>query len=99
MAIDFAPAIRVNEVCAGFVPNDDNPRHQAKLADPQTRQAIIDSNLTGRWGHAEDIALACVYLASHESSFVTGQTLIVDGGSQSILRAPGSSTLYARVGR
>lgn len=94
MAVDFAPSIRVNEVMAGFVPNDDNPRHQEKLRDPASRQAIIDATLTDRWGTAGDVAHACVYLASDEASFITAQTITIDGGAQSVLRAPGSSTMY-----
>jgi NAD(P)-dependent dehydrogenase (short-subunit alcohol dehydrogenase family) len=34
----------------------------------------------GRIGTAEEVAAACLYLASAESSFVTGQMLVVDGG-------------------
>ena len=53
----------------------------ARVADPQALlKAWADSHPIGRFGEAEDIAYAALYLASDESSFVTGIELIVDGG-------------------
>jgi NAD(P)-dependent dehydrogenase (short-subunit alcohol dehydrogenase family) len=36
--------------------------------------------LVGRWGHATELAAAVVFLASPASTYITGQTLVVDGG-------------------
>jgi len=49
------------------------------LAEPQ-RQAILSRIPAGDLGTGEDIAAACVYLASREAGYVTGQTLHVNGG-------------------
>ena len=44
------------------------------------KQAIADRTPVGRWGTPDEIAKAALYLASEDASFVTGSTLVVDGG-------------------
>jgi NAD(P)-dependent dehydrogenase (short-subunit alcohol dehydrogenase family) len=82
MAIDHGPqGIRVNCVCPGDVltpmlPDDAEKRG---MAWEDYAAGAADRPL-GRIGAAEDIANAVLYLASDESSFVTGEALVVDGG-------------------
>ena len=82
MAIDHGPdGIRVNCVCPGDVltpmlPDDAEKRG---MAWDDYAAGAADRPL-GRIGSAEDIANAVLYLASDESSFVTGDALVVDGG-------------------
>ena len=53
----------------------------AALAESEAqRAAILERVPTGRLGEGGDIAAACVYLASQEAAYVTGQTLHVNGG-------------------
>src|SRR5437867_26272 len=54
---------------------------QEALADPTTREARLRRVPLGREGTVDDIAYGVLYLASDESSFVTGSELVVDGGS------------------
>jgi len=78
MALDYAPRhIRVNCVCPGFVKT---PFIAGLLDDPQRSQRLIGMHPLGRLGEPEDIAYAVLFLASEESSWMTGQSLIVDGG-------------------
>ena len=78
MAIDLAPdGIRVNCVCPGFT---ETRLTEALLSDADTKQALEDRHPMGRLGQPEEIAYAVLYLASDESSFVTGIPLAVDGG-------------------
>jgi NAD(P)-dependent dehydrogenase (short-subunit alcohol dehydrogenase family) len=49
-------------------------------AHPGLEQAVLDHALVGRHGTVDDVAFAAEYLASPECGYVTGQTLIVDGG-------------------
>ena len=51
------------------------------LSDEESRQRISARYPLGRWGQPEDVAYGVLYLASDESSFVTGSELVIDGGS------------------
>jgi len=82
MAIDHGPdGIRVNCVCPGDVLTPMLPEDAAKRGMSWDDYAVgaADRPL-GRIGTADDIANAVLYLASDESSFVTGDALVVDGG-------------------
>ena len=48
---------------------------------PETQQALANESPLKRWGEPEEVGQAALFLASDLSSFVTGQTLVVDGGS------------------
>ena len=82
MAIDHGRhGIRVNCVCPGDVMTPMLPDDAAKRAMPWDDYAADASNRPlGRIGTVEEIADAVLYLASDESSFVTGTALVVDGG-------------------
>lgn len=82
MAIDHGPqGIRVNCVCPGDVMTPMLPDDAAKRGMPWDEYAAgAAKRPLGRIGTAEEIADAVLYLASDESSFVTGTALVVDGG-------------------
>ena len=82
MAIDHGPdGVRVNCVCPGDVLTPMLPADAEKRGMSWDEYAKGAANRPlGRIGTAEDIANAVLYLASDESSFVTGESLVVDGG-------------------
>jgi len=82
VAIDFIKqGIRCNAVCPGTVDTPSLGDRINAFADPvKARAEFIARQPMGRLGTAEEIAEVCVYLASDESRFMTGQTVIVDGG-------------------
>lgn len=76
MSRELAPfGITVNMVAPGWIPVE---RHEH---DPQAEKDAYHALIPmGRWGVPQDVAEAVLYLASNEASFVTGQTLCVNGG-------------------
>lgn len=69
--------ITVNGVEPGFIAKPG----RGTLSTPERQAAISRYIPVGRMGEADDIACAMLYLASPEARYVTGQTLVVDGGS------------------
>ena len=82
MAIDHGHEnIRVNAICPSFVETDLTAAVLSKAADPDAmRRERIGVHPMGRLGQPEDMAGLAVYLASDESSWVTGAVFPVDGG-------------------
>src|SRR5579864_6114435 len=82
MAIDHGhERIRVNAICPSFVETDLTAAVIRKAPDPESvRSERIAAHPIGRLGQPEDIAGLAVYLASDESSWVTGAVFPVDGG-------------------
>ena len=81
-ALEWAPAnIRVNSVHPGFIdtPMVSGALHAAENGN-ELREMIISRHAMGRLGLPREIADAIVFLASDESSFMTGSELVVDGG-------------------
>jgi NAD(P)-dependent dehydrogenase (short-subunit alcohol dehydrogenase family) len=79
LAAELAPGIRVNAVCPGAV---ETPMTDGTLRDAAGAilPAIVNRYALGRPASPEEIAAAILFLISHESSFVTGVNLAVDGG-------------------
>ena len=83
LAVEYAPfGIRVNALSPGFVETALTAR---ALRNPGIRQALIDATPLRRFGLPEEIARAALFLASDESSFITGADLAVDGGMSACL--------------
>jgi NAD(P)-dependent dehydrogenase (short-subunit alcohol dehydrogenase family) len=78
MAVELAPyGIRVNALCPGKI----RTPLQAEAEDPEyTARYERERIPLGRSGTPEEVAAAYAFLASDEASFITGETLVVDGG-------------------
>lgn len=78
-ALDYAKYnIRVNCICPGHI---ETPLLQ-RLFDnePEKREELLRNYPIGRLGQPQEIAEGTLFLASDEASFVTGTTLVIDGG-------------------
>jgi NAD(P)-dependent dehydrogenase (short-subunit alcohol dehydrogenase family) len=75
LAVDYGPAIRVNAVLPGPVMSGAWER-----VDAADRQRAVDATVAGRFGQPDEVASAIAFLASSEAAFITGASLVVDGG-------------------
>jgi NAD(P)-dependent dehydrogenase (short-subunit alcohol dehydrogenase family) len=82
LALELAPKVRVNAVAPGVV--------RTRLAEAlwsEHEDGLAATTPLGRIGEPEDVAAAVAFLASEEASWITGETLVIDGG-QRLLGAP-----------
>ena len=78
LSTDHAPSgIRVNAICPGTI---DTPPVQRMMVEPAALEANLRAHAMGRLGQPVEIANAALWLASDESSFVSGEAIVVDGG-------------------
>jgi 2-keto-3-deoxy-L-fuconate dehydrogenase len=86
VAVDFIrKGIRCNAICPGTIQSPSLDERIAELGrtvggTEKARQMFIDRQPMGRLGTPEEVAALAVYLASDESTFTTGTTMLVDGG-------------------
>ena len=82
MAVDHAKdGIRVNALMPGVIDTPMSRRSLKRFANPDvTRERWAQRHAMGRFGQAEEVAKAALFLASDESSFTTGSWLFADGG-------------------
>ncbi|WP_424936332.1 MULTISPECIES: SDR family NAD(P)-dependent oxidoreductase [Bacteria] len=67
--------IRVNALCPGYFASE-----MTDAASPQTAAMVREQSILGRMGHTHELDGALLFLASDASSYVTGTSLLVDGG-------------------
>jgi 3-oxoacyl-[acyl-carrier protein] reductase len=85
LAIELGPfGVNVNAIAPGFIATEmtDATAARVGVSVEDFRKAAADRNPVRRVGTPEDIAAAAAFLCSDEASYITGQTLYVDGGAK-----------------
>jgi len=85
LALELGPfGINVNAIAPGFIVTDmtDATARRVGVEPEDYRKAAAERTPVRRVGYPEDIAAAAAFLCSDEASFITGQTLYVDGGAR-----------------
>jgi NAD(P)-dependent dehydrogenase (short-subunit alcohol dehydrogenase family) len=78
LAVELAPyQIRVNYMCPGFIPTALTGRY---TGHPQLSKALVAQMPMRRFGTPEEVAKVALFLASDDSSYTTGEGIMVDGG-------------------
>jgi len=79
LAVEWAPKVRVNAVTAGLIRTEQAHLH---YGDEQGIAAVSTTVPLGRLGEPEDVAEACLFLASPSARYVSGASLLVHGGGE-----------------
>ena len=85
LALELGPfGINVNAIAPGFIVTEmtDATAVRLKMEPEELRRLNAEANPVRRVGAPEDIAAAAAFLCSDEASYITGQTLYVDGGAK-----------------
>jgi 3-oxoacyl-[acyl-carrier protein] reductase len=85
LALELGPyGVNVNAIAPGFIVTDmtDDTARRVGVEPEEFRKAAAERNPVRRVGYPEDIAAAAAFLCSDEASYITGQTLYVDGGAK-----------------
>lgn len=75
LARSLSPTVRVNVIAPGWIQTA-----WGEGLEPHDRERIASATPLQRWGRPEDVATAAVFLASPDADFITGQTLVINGG-------------------
>lgn len=78
LAVEWAQqGVQVNSLCPGFIRTE---MTQPVWTDESANRWILQRTPAGRWGETEDLIGAAIFLASRASDYVTGTSVVVDGG-------------------
>ena len=80
LAVEWAPRIRVNSIITGYIETENSLLHYGSKKD---MKAVAKTIPMQRMGTPEDIANACIFLSSANSSWITGTAIEVHGGGES----------------
>lgn len=87
LAIEWGPAVRTVGVAPGFIDTAGNDTWFGSFPDPEAeRRRTIDRHPVKRIGTVEEVGALCVYLASPYARFISGTTILMDGGRSALMQ-------------
>lgn len=87
LAIEWGPAIRVVGVAPGFIGTPGTQAWFDSFPDPDAERALTNArHPVGRIGTPEEVGHLCAFLASPLSGFITGNTILIDGGRSALMQ-------------
>jgi NAD(P)-dependent dehydrogenase (short-subunit alcohol dehydrogenase family) len=89
ICVDFGgQGIRANSICPGFIETPLAEAFLSQFPDRDRREKVmLASHPVGRFGKPEDVAAAAAFLVSDDAGFISGATLVVDGGRSALQKA------------
>jgi 3-oxoacyl-[acyl-carrier protein] reductase len=89
ICVDFGgQGIRANNLCPGFIVTPLAEAHLQLFPDREAKEkAMLATHPVGRFGTPEDVAHAALFLASDEAQFISGTSLVIDGGRMAFQKA------------
>lgn len=89
ICVDFgAQGIRANSICPGFIETPLAEEHMRQFPNREEKtKAMLATYPLGRFGRPEDVAAAAAFLASDDAAYISGTTLVVDGGRSALQKA------------
>jgi NAD(P)-dependent dehydrogenase (short-subunit alcohol dehydrogenase family) len=87
LALEWAPHIRAVGVAPGYIDTPMNANLFAQAPDPGAkRAAAVALHPVGRLGRADEVGALCAYLCSPLAGFISGNTILIDGGRSAVLQ-------------
>jgi NAD(P)-dependent dehydrogenase (short-subunit alcohol dehydrogenase family) len=87
LAIEWGPAIRVVGVAPGFIDTPGNQKWFDSFPDPSAERELTNKrHPAGRIGTPEEVGNLCAFLASPLSGFMTGNSILIDGGRSALMQ-------------
>ncbi len=87
LALEWGPHIRAVGVAPGFIDTAMNEQYFATFPDPAGERArVVGLHPAGRLGRPEEVGALCAYLCSPLAGFITGNTILIDGGRSAVLQ-------------
>jgi len=87
LAIEWGPAIRVVGLAPGFIDTGGNQHWFDSFPDPTAERARTEAmHPAGRIGTVDEVGTFCAYLCSPAAGFITGNTLLMDGGRSALMQ-------------
>jgi NAD(P)-dependent dehydrogenase (short-subunit alcohol dehydrogenase family) len=87
LALEWGPHVRTVGIAPGYIDTPMNIKFFKRFPDPAARRALVERiHPVGRMGTPEDVGALCAFLCSPLAGFITGTTILIDGGRSAVMQ-------------